>query len=220
MTSDAKSKSRLRKANAPLVRFSGKTYHPLGLIDLRVTMGEPRKSKTVLLEFAVVKCRSPYNVFMGRTEMRSFGTVGSTIHSMIKFLTAKGVATMKTSKEALYECRQIERMQSSWKEAQWYQHKEKMSKIREQAILRARSIPNQRAGKELMITKETWEEDTVREKVIIHNDRLDQHVDYTSLNKVCAKDMYPLPEIEGELGSLMGYQYKCFLRLPREHNQV
>ncbi|GJY55646.1 reverse transcriptase domain-containing protein [Tanacetum coccineum] len=46
------------------------------------------------------------------------------------------------------------------------------------------------------------------------------HVDYTSLNKVCAKDMYPLPKIEGELGSLMGYQYKCFLPLPREHNQV
>ncbi|GJY55645.1 hypothetical protein Tco_0454760 [Tanacetum coccineum] len=127
-------------------------------------MGEPRKSKTVLLEFAVVKCRSPYNVSMGRTEMRSFGAVGSTIHSMFKFLTAKGVITMKTSKKALCECRQIERIQSSWKEAQWCQHKEQMSRIREQAILRARSIPNQRSEKEPMITEETWEEDTVREK--------------------------------------------------------
>nr|GEW22764.1 hypothetical protein [Tanacetum cinerariifolium] len=50
-------KSRVRKANAPLVGFSGETYHPLGLIDLRVTMGEPGKNKTVLLEFVVVKCR-------------------------------------------------------------------------------------------------------------------------------------------------------------------
>ncbi|GJS47408.1 hypothetical protein Tco_0597529 [Tanacetum coccineum] len=45
-------------------------------------------------------------------------------------------------------------------------------------------------------------------------------VDYSSLNKVCAKDMYPLPE-EGEwLASLMGYPYKCFLRLPKEYNQI
>ncbi|GJU92436.1 hypothetical protein Tco_1304859 [Tanacetum coccineum] len=155
-----------------------------------------------------------------------------------------------------------------------------------------------------MITKETWEEDTLKEKVTIHNDRPDQHVlinkklsveckqkleetlrrnadvfawtttvntvvprfvmehqlqaypfvepvvhkkgpltpdrrkafrekvfewlkegiirrmDYTSLNKVCAKDMYPFLKIEEELESLMGYQYKCFLRLPKEHSQV
>ncbi|GJW45978.1 hypothetical protein Tco_0077624 [Tanacetum coccineum] len=33
-------------------------------------------------------------------------------------------------------------------------------------------------------------------------------------------DMYPLPE-EGEgLASLMGYLYKCFLRLPKEYNQI
>ncbi|GJT15744.1 reverse transcriptase domain-containing protein [Tanacetum coccineum] len=45
-------------------------------------------------------------------------------------------------------------------------------------------------------------------------------MDYTSLNKVCAKDIYPFPEIEEELESLMGYQYKCFLRLSKEHSQV
>ncbi|GJS21268.1 hypothetical protein Tco_0449900 [Tanacetum coccineum] len=34
------------------------------------------------------------------------------------------------------------------------------------------------------------------------------------------KDMYPLPE-EGEgLAYLMGYLYKCFLRLPKEYNQI
>nr|GEZ40177.1 reverse transcriptase domain-containing protein [Tanacetum cinerariifolium]GEZ52662.1 reverse transcriptase domain-containing protein [Tanacetum cinerariifolium] len=45
-------------------------------------------------------------------------------------------------------------------------------------------------------------------------------VDYSSINKVCAKDMYPLSE-EGEgLASLMGYPYKCFLRLPKEYSQI
>ncbi|GKA31675.1 reverse transcriptase domain-containing protein [Tanacetum coccineum] len=45
-------------------------------------------------------------------------------------------------------------------------------------------------------------------------------MDYTSLNKVCAKDMHPFSKMEEELGSLMGYQYKCFLRLLKEHSQV
>ncbi|GJU52945.1 hypothetical protein Tco_1226659 [Tanacetum coccineum] len=59
-------------------RVSGEIYHPLGLVDLRVTMGEPGRSKAVILEFSIVKCYSPYNIILGRTWMRSHGAVGST----------------------------------------------------------------------------------------------------------------------------------------------
>ncbi|GKC70564.1 hypothetical protein Tco_1116447, partial [Tanacetum coccineum] len=45
-------------------------------------------------------------------------------------------------------------------------------------------------------------------------------MDYSGLNKACAKDMYPLPEEGEELASLMGYPYKCFLQLPKEYNQI
>ncbi|GKB38230.1 hypothetical protein Tco_0883172 [Tanacetum coccineum] len=128
-------KSRLRKFGAPLVGFLSEIYHPLGLIDLKVTMGELRRNKTVLLEFTRVKFCSPCNVILGRTGMKSLKAVGSTIHSRIKFPTANGVATMKSSREALRECRHIEEMQSSWKETQCYQHMEHMSRIREHARL-------------------------------------------------------------------------------------
>ncbi|GKA14153.1 reverse transcriptase domain-containing protein [Tanacetum coccineum] len=132
-------RSRVRRCRAPLIGFSGETYHPLGIIDLRVTMGETERNKTVLMEFAIVKCRSPYNVIIGRTGMRSLRAVGSTIFSIIKFPTNQGIVTMETSREALWECRQLEKVQASWKEVQWHQHKEKMSRIREQAILRTKS---------------------------------------------------------------------------------
>ncbi|GKB89540.1 hypothetical protein Tco_0961812, partial [Tanacetum coccineum] len=46
------------------------------------------------------------------------------------------------------------------------------------------------------------------------------HMDYSCLNKACAKDMYPLPEEIEKLASLMGYPYKCFLQLPKEYNQI
>nr|GEZ39308.1 hypothetical protein [Tanacetum cinerariifolium] len=52
-------------------RFSGETYHPLEVIDLRVTLGNERRSKTMLMEFAIIKCHSPYNIIIGRTGMRS-----------------------------------------------------------------------------------------------------------------------------------------------------
>ncbi|GJW32397.1 hypothetical protein Tco_0052429 [Tanacetum coccineum] len=51
---------------------------------------------------------------------------------MIKFLTSQGVVTMETSREALRECKPLERVQGSWKEVQWRQHEEQMSRIREQ----------------------------------------------------------------------------------------
>ncbi|GKB88404.1 hypothetical protein Tco_0960676 [Tanacetum coccineum] len=96
---------RFRKCKSPLIGFLGEVFHPLGLVDLRVTMGRAGRNKTVLMEFAIVKCHSPYNVIMGRTGMRSLRAVGSTIHSMIKFPTDQGVVIMETSKEALWECR-------------------------------------------------------------------------------------------------------------------
>ncbi|GJV67720.1 hypothetical protein Tco_1483229 [Tanacetum coccineum] len=122
-----------------MVGFSGETYHPLGIIDLRVTMGKAGRNKTVLMEFAIIKCRSPYNVIIRRTRMRSLGAVGLTIHSMIKFPTNQGIVTMETSREALWECRQLERVQGLRKEVQWRQREEQMSRIREQVILKTKS---------------------------------------------------------------------------------
>ncbi|GKA76402.1 reverse transcriptase domain-containing protein [Tanacetum coccineum] len=107
---DVNIRSRLRRCKAPMTGFSGETYHPLGVIDLRVTMGREGRSKTVLMEFAIIKCRSPYNIIIGRTGMRSLRAVGSTIHSMIKFPTSQGVVTMETSREALRECKHLERV--------------------------------------------------------------------------------------------------------------
>ncbi|GKD92675.1 reverse transcriptase domain-containing protein [Tanacetum coccineum] len=106
-------RSRLRRCRVPMVGVSGETYHPLGIIDLQVTIGRTGRNKMVLMEFAIMKCRSPYNVIIGRTGMRSLRAVGSTIHFMIKFPTNQGILTMETSREALWECKKLERVQGS-----------------------------------------------------------------------------------------------------------
>ncbi|GJS13673.1 reverse transcriptase domain-containing protein [Tanacetum coccineum] len=88
-----------------------RSQFPMGVIDLEVTMGECRKTRIVIIEFAVVKSSSPYNTLLGRTGMRSLGAVAPTIHSMIKFPTSNGIATISTTRETLREYRQIEEAQ-------------------------------------------------------------------------------------------------------------
>nr|GEU63900.1 reverse transcriptase domain-containing protein [Tanacetum cinerariifolium] len=83
----------------------------MGVINLEVTIGECEKTRTIIMEFAVVKSPSPYSALLGRTRMRSLGVVASTIHSMIKYLTLNGITTISTIKETLSECRQIEEAQ-------------------------------------------------------------------------------------------------------------
>ncbi|GJY17195.1 reverse transcriptase domain-containing protein [Tanacetum coccineum] len=45
-------------------------------------------------------------------------------------------------------------------------------------------------------------------------------MDYSSLNKACSKDMYPFSEEGEELAPLIGYPYKCFIRLSKEYIQI
>ncbi|GKE27472.1 hypothetical protein Tco_1442856 [Tanacetum coccineum] len=104
-------KAKLKEPRTPLVGFSGEVSYPIGTIDLNVTIGEPGKLRTVTMEFTIVKSHSPYNIILGRTGLRSLGAVASTIHSMIKFPTANGIATMTTKRETLQECRMMEEAQ-------------------------------------------------------------------------------------------------------------
>ncbi|GJV50350.1 hypothetical protein Tco_1440562 [Tanacetum coccineum] len=106
-----RTRSRLRESRIPLVGFSGEVSYPMGVIDLEVTMGECGKTRTVIMEFAVVKSLSPYNALLGRMGMRSLGAVASTIHLMMKFPTSNGITTISTTRETLREYRQIEEAQ-------------------------------------------------------------------------------------------------------------
>ncbi|GKE58684.1 reverse transcriptase domain-containing protein, partial [Tanacetum coccineum] len=106
-----KTRARLRESRTPLVGFFREVNYPMGVINLNVTMGEIRKLRTVTMEFTVVKSHSPYNVILGRTDLRSLGAVASTIHLMRKFPTNNGIATMTTKRQTLQECQMMEEVQ-------------------------------------------------------------------------------------------------------------
>nr|GEW82750.1 reverse transcriptase domain-containing protein [Tanacetum cinerariifolium] len=57
----------------------------------------------------VVEASSPYNIILGRTEIRELHVVSSTTHAMMKFPTPRGIATLVPRRDAIFECRHIER---------------------------------------------------------------------------------------------------------------
>ncbi|GKE09107.1 reverse transcriptase domain-containing protein [Tanacetum coccineum] len=221
---DVNIRSKLRRCKAPMTGFSWETYHPLGVIDLRVTIGREGRTKTMIMEFAIVKCRSPYYIIIGRTRMRSLRAVGSIIHSMIKFSTNQGVVTIETSREALRECKYVERVQDvmrenielfAWTRSErtvvprfFMEHKLKIYPLAEPVVHKRQTVAPE--GKLAM-----------KEKVFRWlGEGLIRKMDYSGLNKACAKDVYPLLEEGEELASLMGYSCKCFLQLLKEYSQI
>ncbi|GJR39628.1 hypothetical protein Tco_1215312 [Tanacetum coccineum] len=45
-------------------------------------------------------------------------------------------------------------------------------------------------------------------------------IDFKDLNKVCPKDLYPLPEIDWKIKSLIGFKYKFFLDAYKGYHQI
>ncbi|GJT11804.1 reverse transcriptase domain-containing protein [Tanacetum coccineum] len=45
-------------------------------------------------------------------------------------------------------------------------------------------------------------------------------IDFKDLNKACPKDLYPLPNIDKKIESIMGFKYKCFLDAYKGYHQI
>ncbi|GKB88562.1 reverse transcriptase domain-containing protein [Tanacetum coccineum] len=52
------------------------------------------------------------------------------------------------------------------------------------------------------------------------DDRWRMCIEFKNLNKACPKDLYPLPEIDWKIESLMGFEYMCFLDAYKGYHQI
>ncbi|GJY38169.1 reverse transcriptase domain-containing protein [Tanacetum coccineum] len=104
-------KARLRKTQTDLVGFAGEATKPLGKIELEVCFGSEGLRRRTTMKFTVIKAPSPYNKILGRTGLRTLRAIPSTIHSMMKFPTPKGIATLVTRSVIISEYRQLEKKQ-------------------------------------------------------------------------------------------------------------
>nr|GEU73502.1 hypothetical protein [Tanacetum cinerariifolium] len=67
--------------------------------------------RRTIMKFTIIMVPSPYNVILGRTGLRALRAIPSTIYSMMKFPTLRGIATLVTRSVIVSECRRLEKKQ-------------------------------------------------------------------------------------------------------------
>ncbi|GJU81546.1 reverse transcriptase domain-containing protein [Tanacetum coccineum] len=188
------------------------------------------------MEFAVVKSPSSYNALLGRTGMRSLGAVASTIHSMIKFPTSNGIATIATTRETQRECRQIEEAQALSRHARVIDPSSMQTSskvVSPRASLAPVEVRPRRPGKEPMQLDDVSPriifpiEPKVQKKRSLAPDK--RKVVTDEVNEWLKEGTIPFmglqsraskEEIDWKIESLMGFKYKCFLDAYKGYHQI
>nr|GEY37322.1 hypothetical protein [Tanacetum cinerariifolium] len=228
-----RTRSRLKESRIPLVGFSGEVSYPLGVINLEVTMGECRKTRTVIMVFVVVKSPSPYNallvnprVTLALVETRSRRPGKEPMQSddmeerrqidkgkkPPKFSVEKTIVVNDNYPDQLVtiggamstECRHalIHTLRKNVDIFAW-------TPIDMTGIPKA--ITEHSLATYPHIKPNVYKKRSLapnRRKVV--TDEVNEWLK-ADLDKACPKDLYPLPEIDWKIESLMGFQYKCFL---------
>ncbi|GJZ85029.1 reverse transcriptase domain-containing protein [Tanacetum coccineum] len=104
-------KAKLRETQTDLVGFAGEISKLLGKIELEVCFGNNNLCRRTSMKFIMVRAPLPYNIILGRPGLKTMRAIPSTIHSMMKFPTPKGIATLVTQTVIIAECRRLEKKQ-------------------------------------------------------------------------------------------------------------
>ncbi|XP_057464641.1 uncharacterized protein LOC130754441 [Actinidia eriantha] len=95
---------KLHPFHTPLVGFGGNMTHPLGWINLPMTLGTEPHHTTVWQDFIVVDCPSPYNAILGRPTLGGIKAITSTYHLKMKFPTLTGIGEVKGDQKVARQC--------------------------------------------------------------------------------------------------------------------
>ncbi|GFZ00949.1 hypothetical protein Acr_14g0005840 [Actinidia rufa] len=95
---------KLHPFHTPLVEFGGNKTHPLGWINLPITLGTEPHQTTVWQDFIVVDCPSPYNAILGRPTLGRIKAITSTHHLKMKFPTLTGIGEVKGDQKVARQC--------------------------------------------------------------------------------------------------------------------
>ncbi|GKA15868.1 reverse transcriptase domain-containing protein [Tanacetum coccineum] len=74
------------------------------VVLLEITIGNAPVTRSITLNFIIVRSNSPYNMLLGRTAMQKIRMVVSKIHGAVKFHTTQGIRTVFST----YESNKIE----------------------------------------------------------------------------------------------------------------
>lgn len=85
-------RKKIKRLTGHLTSFVGHYVWPKGLLYVPLTLtGRLTQDKnTQVLDFTIVKSASPYNIIFGRSAMKKFEAIASTIYGAVQFKTSNG----------------------------------------------------------------------------------------------------------------------------------
>ncbi|GJR40456.1 hypothetical protein Tco_1216140 [Tanacetum coccineum] len=89
-------RSRLRPPTTPLIGFSSERSYPEGVVDFALTNRSYTLSRTIMLQFHIVKSTSKYNIILGRTAIQNLNMEVSTIRLVVEFPTRAGITIVRS----------------------------------------------------------------------------------------------------------------------------
>ncbi|XP_028116198.1 uncharacterized protein LOC114313965 [Camellia sinensis] len=92
--------SNLLPSAYPLFGFKVNPEYPLGKVTVAIRTG----TKTLDMEFLVVKLPSSYNIIMRRTWLHAIQAVSSTYHQLLRFPTQHGIKQIRGSQKSAKDC--------------------------------------------------------------------------------------------------------------------
>ncbi|GJZ85483.1 reverse transcriptase domain-containing protein [Tanacetum coccineum] len=98
------------------IGFVGEVIMPVCKIKLEVTFEDEGLCRKIMMKFVVIRASSPYNIILGRTGLKTIRAIPSSIHSMMKCPTPRGMAKLVTRAVIISECRRLEKKQMIDKE--------------------------------------------------------------------------------------------------------
>ncbi|XP_026416728.1 uncharacterized protein LOC113312170 [Papaver somniferum] len=84
----------------PIIGFSDEVTKAIGKVNIYITVAD----KSVLGNFLMLYCRSPYNAIVGRDWMHEIDAVTSSYHQCLKFLAPEGVVKVRSDQMAAHKC--------------------------------------------------------------------------------------------------------------------
>nr|GEU38899.1 hypothetical protein [Tanacetum cinerariifolium] len=170
-----------------------------------------------ILKFTIIQAPSPYNIILGRPGLKQLRAIPSTIHGMMKFPTPWGIATLVSQMPTIFECIRVGKKQGVelLKEMELQEKVTPVSQKRkvfcsEKSQVITREVAEWlKAGIVRPVKYPTWISNPVLVKKLDWSLRM--CIDFKNINAACPKDYYPLPEIDSNIESVMGFPFKCFL---------
>ncbi|GFS37177.1 hypothetical protein Acr_00g0050430 [Actinidia rufa] len=220
---------KLHPFHTPLIGFGGNTTHPLGWINLPITLGTEPHQITVWQDFIVVDCPSPYNAILGRPTLGGIKVITSTYHLKnmgrdIELLRDEVKQLTLADPRETNNTKPLEEVVSISIHPD-YPDRHIMIGTELADELRSTLVNFLKKNYDLIranIVREAHYPDWLANVVVApqKGGKWRVCVDFTDLNKACPKDSFPLPKIDLIVDATSKHELLSFMDAFSEYHQI